>query len=130
MSDILIFAQDGKWFTTDQHGTHPVTFELSGSNWQLTEIAVGYDAEPGENYVELEFELYNRKFEIKMFQCGNFKIHRVHQDAKFGRTPVKELYLPEGSSFTSFFKKTGKHVTTGEKIKIPIYHTFDKQIYG
>ena len=116
MSNIRIYMESNQWWVQDKHGTHPVTFQLGDVNWSLTDVSIG---------ATIQFQFYDQKYRLELVQGGMFDIYQYTEKDEY----VDELLLPPMNPFTVFFKKTGKHVKSGEVITIPIYHTFDKQLY-
>lgn len=114
----LKYSNVERWWIEDSHGIHPVTFELGDVTWNVhanCELAVN-------------FKFWNTSYLIRTKNQEQFYIARYATSGRHA-TKIDELILPRYSPFTAYFKKTGQHVVTGKTITIPIYHTFDKQMY-
>lgn len=124
MEDIRIYKVPSKgWYVTDAHGEHSVTFILKTEGWEIDYIERWNEEREEWDEIHLTFEMRGKKHRLEFMINGEFNIY-------IDRVKLShEFFLNPGNPFTQFFKKTGKHVLTGKEITIPIYHSFDKQMY-
>lgn len=127
MNDLIIYWKDHDgYYIKDEYGEHPVSFQLSEVNWNFTGVYGYGGSELIDDYLKfgIELKLRDDVWIIRFDLTGKFYLYNT-----VNKKDNDRLSIPPNLEFASYFKKTGKHVITGDIITIPINCSFNKQIY-